>query len=80
VIRARRAERSLFRVTLSEPESCAQLSELPDARLDALRRGNPTAAALPLLRLVARRENGEVMLPYVGPRGVRAQLEMADAS
>lgn len=46
------------------PSEAAQTS-LADAGLEALRRGNAAARALPLLRLLARREAGVVVLPGV---------------
>lgn len=40
-------------------------TRLEDPLLEALRRGNPAARALPLLALLARCESGRVALPYV---------------
>lgn len=39
---------------------------LSDPQLEALRRGAPAARSLPLLRLLARRESGHVVLDYMG--------------
>jgi hypothetical protein len=38
----------------------------PDAALEALRRDNPAARALPLLRLLAQKKSGRIGLPAVG--------------
>lgn len=61
VLTPARSERSLAALALAEtrePEAT-----LEDAGLEALRRANPAARALPLLRLLARRETGVVHLP-----------------
>ena len=61
VLTPARSERSLAALQLAEtrePETA-----LDDARLEALRRANPAARALPLLRLLARREAGIAHLP-----------------
>lgn len=67
------------------PHSCARLAatlrdadsvpdRLPDPQLEALRAAVPAARSLPLLRLLARREPGEVVLDYLG--GQRVAIEV----
>ncbi|MGH8161575.1 MAG: beta-ketoacyl synthase chain length factor [Gammaproteobacteria bacterium] len=47
---------------------------LDNPALEALRRGNPAARALPLLRLLARDEAGEVILPWMSAAPLRLVL------
>lgn len=64
VLTARRSERSLAALQLAEtrePETT-----MSDGGLETLRLANPSARALPLLRLLARREGGVVHLPGSG--------------
>lgn len=67
------------------PRSLAQLSValvapkgetmLSDNELEALRRGNPAARALPLLAAVAARRTMEVRLPYLNGQGMTITVE-----
>lgn len=47
---------------------------LSEPRLEALRSAVPAARSLPLLRLLARREPGEVVLDYVGEQRVAVEV------
>jgi hypothetical protein len=49
-------------VTAQAPET-----RMSHPELEALRRGNPAARALPLLAAIATGTSGRVLLPYVGP-------------
>ncbi|MEP7314093.1 MAG: beta-ketoacyl synthase chain length factor [Pseudomonadota bacterium] len=53
-------------VTLGEEPA----GRLADVRLEALRRSIPAARSLPLLRLLARREQGRVVLDYLDGQSV----------
>jgi hypothetical protein len=60
-------------VTLSDTEIAA--SRLPDdPHLEALRAAVPAARSLTLLRLLARREPGTVVLDYIGGQRVRVEV------
>ncbi|MDN5864035.1 MAG: beta-ketoacyl synthase chain length factor [Gammaproteobacteria bacterium] len=48
-----------------ETNANAAATTLDDAELEALRGGNPAARALPLFRLLARKEAGAVALPWI---------------
>jgi hypothetical protein len=54
------------------PASAA--TPLPDAQLEAARRGNPAARSLPLLAALARGRVEEVMLDYVAGVSLRARV------
>jgi hypothetical protein len=47
---------------------------LPEPQLEALRTALPAARSLPLLRLLARREPGEVVLDYIGGQHLRVEV------
>lgn len=50
-------------------------SRMEDAALEGLRTGNPAGRALPLLRLLARRESGRVVLPWVSGNGLAVEID-----
>lgn len=56
-------ETSLARITAALTD--APCDHIPDAGLEALRAGVPAARCLPLLRLLARREPGRVVIEYL---------------
>jgi len=67
------------------PRACAKIAaslcaagslcdRFPESRLEALRAALPAARSLPLLRLLARREPGEVVLDYVGDQHVAVEV------
>jgi hypothetical protein len=89
-LRAKRPLPDSFGVALiltPEPSSsaCAQIvanlcaagsvsDRLPEPQLEALRTALPAARGLPLLRLLARREPGNVVLDYVGDQRVAVEV------
>src|SRR6185437_16475072 len=62
------------RLTASLNNTPAAADRLPEPNLEALRTAMPAARSLPLLRLLARREPGEVMLDYVGEQCVAVEV------
>lgn len=54
------------RITASLRDTAAAADRLQEPQLEALRTAVPAARSLPLLRLLARREPGEVVLDYLG--------------
>lgn len=69
VLSRTRSPRSLLELAVSIPESGAQETQLADPALEALRTGNPSARALPLLAAVARAaEPTSIILPYAQGR------------
>jgi hypothetical protein len=67
VLAPQRSERSLAQWTLS-PSSCltsAGATAMADSALEQLRTGIPAARCLPLLRSVAPRDAGGVVLDYL---------------
>lgn len=77
VLAPEQSQRSLARVSLAIEPSLHALSRLADAGLDGLRTGNPAARALPLLAALARREHGELFLPYVHSQALRVRVSAA---
>lgn len=61
VLTRQRTARSIAALSLAETQE--PLTMLDDPALEALRRCNPSARALPLLQLLARRASGTVHLP-----------------
>ena len=59
-------------VSMTKDDSETVLSH--DA-LEDLRRGNPAARSLPLLRQVALAESGSITLPYLDDRLLRVDVE-----
>jgi hypothetical protein len=73
VLTPRREPRSLARVEAAlggEP-----IEELADPNLEALRRSNPAARALPLLRRLARRERASTVLEYLDGSNALVDVE-----
>lgn len=58
------------RLTASLCGAGVDSDRLSDPHLEALRTALPAARSLPLLRLLARREPGEVVLDYIGERRI----------
>lgn len=52
----------------------AAADRLPDQQLEALRAALPAARSLPLLRLLARREPGSVVLDYLGEQRLAVEV------
>ena len=57
-------------------DAVSAADELAEPQLEALRTALPAARSLPLLRLLARREPGEVVLDYIG--GQRLAVEVRE--
>lgn len=77
VLAPRRSERSLAQWTLT-PATCltgASATSMADSALEQLRTGIPAARCLPLLRSVATRDAGNVVLDYLD--GLQLALEVA---
>jgi hypothetical protein len=64
------------RLTVRSYAAAAGPDRLTDPGLEALRGAIPAARSLPLLRLLARREPGEIVLDYLGGR--RLALEVGE--
>lgn len=62
------------RITASLCEAGAVSDRLSEPGLEALRASLPAARSLPLLRLLARREPGEVVIDYVGEQRVAVEV------
>lgn len=62
------------RLTARPGATEAGADRLPEPRLEALRTAMPAARSLPLLRLLARREAGEVVLDSVGGQRLIVEL------
>lgn len=62
------------RLTASLCGTAADADRLSEPQLEALRRAVPAARSLPLLRLLARREPGKVVLDYIGEQRVIAEV------
>lgn len=62
------------RLTATLRPADAAADRLSDPRLEALRAALPAARSLPLLRLLARREPGEVVLDYIGAQRVAVEV------
>lgn len=62
------------RLTASLCNTGAAADRLTEPQLEALRAALPAARSLPLLRLLARREAGEVVLDYVGEQRVLVEV------
>ncbi len=75
VLAPARSAHSLGRIVVTIEPALRALSRLPEAGLDSLRTGNPAARILPLLAALARRESGELFLPYVHSQALRVTLE-----
>ena len=65
-------ERSLARITAALTDS--PCDRMADAGLEALRAGVPAARCLPLLRLLARREPGRVVIEYVAQQRLAVEV------
>jgi len=77
VLAPQRSERSLAQWTLA-PSSCltgASATVMPDSALEHLRTGIPAARCLPLLRSVATRDAGDVVLDYL--EGLQLAVQVA---
>ena len=70
------APNSRARLTAALCAADAAPDRLSEPQLEALRVALPAARSLPLLRLLARREPGEVVLDYIG--GQRVAVEIAE--
>jgi hypothetical protein len=75
VLTAEPTARSLGRLSLTLPAENAGESVLSDPALEALRRANPVARALPLLTALARQQRTRIALPYVGGQTLGVTLE-----
>jgi Beta-ketoacyl synthase, N-terminal domain len=89
-LRAKRPLPDSFGVALiltpePSPRACARIAavlcgaeavsdQLPEPQLEALRTALPAARGLPLLRLLARRQPGDVVLDYVGEQRVAVEV------
>jgi Beta-ketoacyl synthase, N-terminal domain len=62
------------RLTASLCNTAAAADQLAEPRLEALRRALPAARGLPLLRLLARREPGEVVLDYIAEQRLLVEV------
>jgi hypothetical protein len=62
------------RVTASLCNIGVAADRLPDPQLEALRQALPAARSLTLLRLLARREPGQVVLDYIGEQRVSVEV------
>ncbi|MFZ0550885.1 MAG: beta-ketoacyl synthase chain length factor, partial [Steroidobacteraceae bacterium] len=62
------------RITASLCGTAATADRLPEPQLETLRTALPAARSLPLLRLLARREPGEVVLDYIGGQLVTVEV------
>jgi hypothetical protein len=65
---------ALARLTASLCATTAAADRLSEPQLEALRTALPAARSLPLLRLLARREAGEVVLDYIGEQRVAVEV------
>jgi Beta-ketoacyl synthase, N-terminal domain len=65
---------SLARLTAALTGAPPAADCVPDPQLEALRKAIPAARSLPLLRLLARREPGEVVLDYLAKQRVRVEV------
>ncbi|HEV2269161.1 MAG TPA: beta-ketoacyl synthase chain length factor [Steroidobacteraceae bacterium] len=61
-------------ITVSVRSTAAPPDRLPEPQLEALRAAVPAARSLPLLRLLARREPGEVLLDYLGEQRLAVEV------
>ena len=62
------------RLTASLHGSAAAPDRFPEPQLEALRAAVPAARSLPLLRLLARREPGEVVVDYLGDQRLTVEV------
>ena len=74
VLTLAQTEHSLASLTCKATRESATVASTP--ALDELRRGNPATAALPLLELIARRQNGRVVLPLAENAGLAIELSI----
>jgi hypothetical protein len=65
---------SVARLTARLCEAASGADRLPDPQLEALRQAVPAARSLPLLRLLARREAGQVVLDYIGEQRICVEV------
>lgn len=65
---------ALARITASLCNAGTAADRLAEPQLEALRAALPAARSLPLLRLLARREPGEVVLDYIGEQRVAVEV------
>lgn len=72
--------RSLARLTIGIEPVLHAPSRLPDADLDGMRTGNPSARILPVLAAVARRETTDLYLPYVHSQSLRVSVQPMNES
>lgn len=77
VLTPAKGDRSMARLSVAIEPSLHAMSRLGDADLDGLRTGNPSARALPLLAALARRDHGEIFLPYVHSQALRVTVSAA---
>lgn len=76
VLTREKSDRSLAQLTLATPAPLTNETRCTDGTLEALRRGNPAARALPLLAALAAKRVATIELPYVGDgQGLRLQVE-----
>jgi hypothetical protein len=68
------AANGLARITASLCHDVAAADRLADPQLEALRAALPAARSLPLLRRLARREPGKVVLDYIGEQHVIVEV------
>jgi hypothetical protein len=72
VLAPQRSPAALARLAVRLGEAPAD--RLPDAGLEALRRGIPAARSLPLLVQLAQRRSGTVVLDYLTPRTLSVEM------
>jgi hypothetical protein len=68
------ASNARAKLTASLSSTPAMADRLSDPHLEALRTAMPAARSLPLLRLLARREPGAVVLDYMGEQSVAVEV------
>lgn len=66
---------SLAQLEIELLHDLAEETMLPDEKLEAIRRDNPAARSLPLLYLLANKQDGSVMLPYHDQSYVQVEIK-----
>ena len=74
ILSPRRSAGALAKLRIELVSSVAETT-MDDVALEFLRRSNPAARALPLLRLLAQRGSGPVLLDGAGEHSLRVDLE-----
>lgn len=74
VLTAERSQRSLAQIDIAS--TSAGETAMGDASLEALRSGNPACRALPLLRLLATEESGDICLAGTGAQRWQLRVQL----